>query len=116
MEGGLAVSVMDPGPGLPIVLCLHEPREKKWGILLKMAPAGLWMRGIELDAFEDWAREVASGQEQALGLTTFFIPFLRVDKVVADESCGAVPALYHKLESIIGRSVESVVGVPSEGK
>ncbi len=113
MEGTLAVSAMDPGPGLPIVLYLNEPREKRWGILLKMTPAGLWMRGIELDAFEDWAREIASGKEQALGLSTFFVPFLRVDKVVADEPCGAAPSFRRRLESITGRSMESVVEASS---
>ena len=93
-----------------VVLYLHSPREKHWGILLSMEPAGLWLKGIELESFESWAREQVSLEPGHMGLTTFFVPFLRVDKIVLDERVGAVPSLRERFEAITGKSVEAVTG------
>ena len=70
---------------------------------------GLWLRGIELDSFDAWAREQASAEVGHMGLSTFFVPHLRVDKVVLDERVGPVPSLSERFETITGRPVESVL-------
>ncbi len=96
------------GPGEYVVLYLHSPREKHLGLLMKMDAAGLWLRGIELDSFEAWARQQISEEPAHLGLSTFFVPFLRVEKVVMDERTGPVPSMRERFESITGRSLDSV--------
>lgn len=100
-----------PKAGSPkcVVLYLHSPREKHWGLLLQLDGAGLWLRGIELDSFDAWAREQASSETGHMGLSTFFVPHLRVDKVVLDERVGPVPSMAERFEAITGRSVESVL-------
>jgi hypothetical protein len=98
------------GPGRCVVLYLHSPREKHWGFLLQMDLAGLWLRGIELESFDAWAREQASNEPGHMGLTTFFVPFLRVDKVVLDERVGPVPSLKERFETITGRPVDEALG------
>ena len=98
------------GAGACVVLYLHTPREKHWGILLQIDAAGLWMRGIELESFDAWAREQASAELGHMGLTTFFVPFLRVDKVTLDERVGAVPSLAERFESITGQSLAEWAG------
>ena len=88
-----------------VVLYLHSPREKHWGLLMKMDAAGLWLRGIELDSFEAWARQQTSEEPAHLGLSTFFVPFLRVEKVVLDERTGPVPSMRERFEAITGKSL-----------
>ena len=60
-------------PGTPVLLYLHSPREKVFGILVALQPAGVAVRGIELAAFEDFLRQEARG-EKGLGLVTLFYP------------------------------------------
>ena len=97
------------GEGKVVVVYLHDPKEKNWGLLLKMEPYGLWLKGIALASVEDWARELAADGPNTMGLSTFFVPFLRVEKVVADERAGAVPSLSERFEAITGRSALSVL-------
>ena len=75
-----------------------------------MDAAGLWMRGIELESFDAWAREQASREPGHMGVTTFFVPYLRVDKVTLDERVGPVPSLKERFEAITGKSVAEWAG------
>lgn len=97
------------GQGTVVVLYLREPKEKNWGLLLKMEPYGLWLKGIELASVEDWARDLAAEGGNTMGLSTFFVPFLRVEKIVADERSGAVPSVSERFEAITGRTALSVL-------
>jgi len=45
---------VDLGELSPVVLYLQGPKEKVWGILLSIGPAGVVVRGIDLLAFDDW--------------------------------------------------------------
>ncbi len=97
------------GQGMVVVVYLRDPKEKNWGLLLRMEPYGLWLKGIALASVEDWARELAADGPNTMGLSTFFLPFLRVEKIVADERTGAVPSLSERFEAITGRSAMSVL-------
>ena len=46
-------------PGTPVLVYLHSPREKVFGVLVSLQPPGVAVRGIELSAFEDWVRQEA---------------------------------------------------------
>ncbi len=98
-----------PGPGSWVVIYLREPREKAFGRLLRTEPAGVWLRGIELESFEAWAREQAAGVSSSLGPSTAFVPYLRVEKIVEDEPMGPVPSLRERFEAITGRTLEEVL-------
>ncbi len=99
-----------PGEGSYVVAYLRDPREKVWGLLLRMETAGFWIRGIELNAFEDWAREVRGTASPSMGLSTTFLPFLRVEKIVADERTGSMPSLAERFEALAGRPVAEFAG------
>jgi len=96
-----------PDAGAWVILHLREPREKAFGRLLKMDAAGVWVRAIELESFEAWAREHAAASPSSLGPSTFFVPFLRVEKLVEDERMGPVPSLRERFEAITGRPLDS---------
>ncbi len=91
-----------PKPGCAVIAHLREPREKLWGFLLGMDSSGAWLRGIDLGSFEDWARQEASGAEAGIGLSTLFIPFLRVEKLVLDEGAVGAPSLSERFEAMAG--------------
>ncbi len=41
-----------------VLVHLVAPREKFWGILQETSPSGVTVRGLGLDAFETWMREI----------------------------------------------------------
>ena len=47
--------------GSMVLVSLNTPREKFWGEVLELAPAGVSLRGIELNCFEDFSRQVKAG-------------------------------------------------------
>lgn len=111
-EGGLfTAGVEDPawGPGSFVVAYLRDPREKIWGRLLRLEAAGFWIRGIELNAFDDWVRERAAGTLGTLGPSTSFLPFLRVEKIVVDEALGPAASMKERLEAAVGRPAEELL-------
>jgi hypothetical protein len=100
------------GPGTPVLLYLHSPREKVFGVLLSLQPAGVVVRGIELAAFEDWLRQVARGEE-GLGPATVFYPMNRIERVERDETVAGLEAFAERFRRETGRSVVEVAGLSS---
>ena len=91
--------------GASVILVLHSPREKCWGVLVEINAAGVFLRGIDLNAFDDWVRAVAH-DEPFMGLADLFFPMWRVERVSKDESAGGVPSLAEQFEQRTGRSLQ----------
>ncbi|MDQ3817305.1 MAG: hypothetical protein M3362_06400 [Acidobacteriota bacterium] len=91
--------------GAPVTLVLHSPREKFWGVLEEISAAGVMLRGIDLNAFDDWVRAVAH-DEPFMGLADLFFPMWRVERVSGDESTGGVPSLAEQFERRTGRTLQ----------
>jgi hypothetical protein len=102
-------------PGTPVLVYLHSPREKAFGVLLSLDPAGVGLRGIELSAFEDWLRQEARGEE-GLGPVTVFFPMNRVERVERDETLGALEGFAARFRRETGRSVAEAAGLSSRRK
>jgi len=99
-------------PGTPVLVYLHSPREKVFGVLVSLQPAGVAVRGIELSAFEDWMRQEARG-ERGLGLLTLFYPMHRVERVEKDETVGDLEGIADRFRRETGRSVLEAAGLSS---
>ena len=95
----------------PVVLYLHTPKEKVWGLLMSINTAGITVRGLDLVAFEDWMRQEARRQETMIGLTTLFYPSSRLERVELDETVGPVLSLAERFHAEVGRTVHEVVEV-----
>jgi len=106
--------VKPPGfePGTPVLLYLHSPRERVFGVLVSLQPAGIAVRGIELAAFEDWLRQEARGEE-GLGLATLFYPMSRVERLERDEAVGGLEGIADRFRRQTGRSVLEAAGLSS---
>jgi hypothetical protein len=86
-----------------VTVHLSSPREKFWGVLLAMSPAGATVRGVSLETFEDWLRRAARGEPALPGATTVFFPARRLDRVEVDESTGVVESLGDRFRRLAGR-------------
>jgi len=89
--------------GAFVILVLHSPREKCWGMLEEINAAGVFLRGLDLNAFDDWVRAIAH-DEPFLGLSDLFFPMWRVERLSRDESAGGVLSLAEQFEQRTGRS------------
>ncbi|HKB70041.1 MAG TPA: hypothetical protein VKH46_04305 [Thermoanaerobaculia bacterium] len=69
-----------------VVIYLHSPRERWWGMLRSVTPAGATIRGLSLDSFEPWARSVARREDAGIAPTTVFFPIQRIERIDEDES------------------------------
>jgi hypothetical protein len=95
----------------PVVLYLQSPKEKIWGLLLSVSTAGIVLRGIDLVVFDDWMRQEARGDEPVLGLSTFFYPMHRVERMERDETIGPIISYADRFTREAGRTVLEAVGV-----
>ncbi len=95
-------------PGEPVIVVLQTPREKSWGILDEITPAGVFLRGLDLNSFDDWLAAVAH-DEPFVGFSDLFFPIWRVERLSRDESSGGIPALYEQVEQRTGHTVEELL-------
>jgi hypothetical protein len=93
------------GEGEAVVVVLHSPREKCWGVLDRISAAGVFLRGLDLNAFDDWVQAVAH-DEPFMGPSDMFFPMWRVERVTRDEAAGGVPSLREQLEQRTGRKLQ----------
>jgi hypothetical protein len=94
--------------GATIILVLHDPREKCWGILDEISPAGVFLRGLDLNAFDDWLSAIVH-QEPFVGFGDLFFPMWRVERISKDEASGGVPSLREQVERRTGHTVEDLL-------
>ena len=94
--------------GTPVFVVLHSPREKCWGMLDEIASAGVFLRGLDLKAFDDWISAVVH-REPFLGLGSMFFPMWRVERIAKDETSGEVPSLCQQAEQRTGLSFDDLM-------
>ena len=90
-----------------VIAVLQNPREKIFGVLDEISSAGISMRGVDLDYFEDWSRAIAAG-EPYLPMTDSFIPMWRVERVTRDEPNGETPSLAEQFEARTNLSLKEI--------
>ena len=77
--------------GSMVLLMLQSPQQKYFGVLLKLAEAGVELRGFPLESLEDLARQIRAGERA--GVSTLFFPMHRVERMELDASVGELPSL-----------------------
>lgn len=91
-----------------VVVVLHTPREKSWGMLDEITPAGVFLRGLDLNSFDDWLRAVVHN-EPFTGVSDLFFPMWRVERLSRDESSGGILSLCEQAEQRAGRTVAELL-------
>jgi hypothetical protein len=98
-------------PGSFVVVYLVNPKERYWGALQDITPAGATLRGLDIASFDDWCRQVAARAEAAIDLTTVFFPIMRIEKIILDEASGGGRSMQQTFERIVGSSVEEYLSL-----
>jgi len=88
-----------------VVVSLHSPKERIWGELLEMNTAGVTVRGIDLNSFDDFIRQVRDPEGDLVGLPTVFFPMTRVERIALDEPQGSIPSLAEMFQEKVGQSL-----------
>jgi hypothetical protein len=96
--------------GSPVIVYLHTPREKLWGVLYELNAAGVFLRGIDLNTFDDWTQMIVRG-ERNIGLNHLFLPMWRVERVSLDETLDDIPSMADRFLSRVGISVHEYLGL-----
>ncbi len=85
-----------------IIVNLVNPKEKFFGVLRALSPAGVTLSAINLDSFEDWLHQIARHDEPNLDLITMFVPLFRVERIFLDEPSGAIKSYAQRFEEVVG--------------
>jgi hypothetical protein len=105
----MAETLMPGAPldhGAMVLITLNSPREKFWGAVLSMMVAGVCIRGISLDAFDDFAHQIKTGDNADPALV--FFPMHRVERIELDARLGDVPSLSERFLNKSGQSAIEV--------
>ena len=94
-----------------VIVSLGSPKEKVWGQLLQLDAQGVTVRGIELNSFDDFVRQIVAREECSVGMAQIFYPMHRVERVALDESSGSLPSLSERFRSLVGLSIQEYLGI-----
>lgn len=88
-----------------VIVNLISPKEKYFGVLRALSAAGLTMRAMNLDSFDDWIHQIARAEEAEIEMVTMFVPLFRVERIFLDEPAGSVKSYSQRFAQIVGREV-----------
>ena len=98
-------------PSSLVIVNLVNPKEKFFGILSALSPAGVTIRAINLDSFEDWIHQIARDEEPNLDLITMFVPLFRVERIFLDEPSGSIRSYGQRFQEVVGRSMHQYLSM-----
>jgi hypothetical protein len=99
--------------GAIVLVTLNSPREKFWGAILDISPAGVTVRGLDLNSFDE-VTGMLRANEPVLPSTIFF-PLNRVERIELELANGPIPSLSDTFISKSGRRAEEFLDVLDDG-
>jgi hypothetical protein len=98
--------------GQLVLVTLTNPREKFWGVLMALTPAGASVRGVDLQSLDDFMRLVKSGEAASAGLV--FFPMHRVQRIEIDARTGELPSLAEQFAAATGWDIHKFLKEPTQ--
>ena len=98
-------------PNALVIVNLINPKEKFFGVLSSLSAAGVTMKAINLDSFEDWIRQIAHDEEPNIDILMMFFPLFRVERIFLDEPSGAIKSYSQRFEDVVGSPIRQYLGV-----
>jgi hypothetical protein len=86
-----------------VLVHLANPREKFWGLLEDRDASGVTVRGLAVEGFDEWLREIVREASPAFSPSTVFFPLHRVERISLDESIGEAPSLSERFRQTVGK-------------
>lgn len=87
--------------GESVVITLQNPREKIVGVLHEINASGVFVRGVDLNYFDEWTRSIVNG-EPYLPMQDYFFPMWRVERISKDESSFEMPSMAEQFRQRTG--------------
>jgi len=103
--------VLDIEPNAIVVASLVNPREKVWGQLVTLRPEGITVRGIQIESFDDFVRQITNRTGGEVTLTTAFYPMHRVERVASDDPSAGIPSLSDRFREKIGITIQDYLEI-----
>jgi len=94
-----------------VIVSLSAPKEKIWGQLVALNPAGVTIRGIDIASFDDLIRQIVNQEETTVGMALVFFPMHRVERIASDEPSGTLPSLSDRFYQKIGVTIQEYLGI-----
>jgi len=94
-----------------VIVSLVSPREKIWGQLVSLDPAGVTVRGLDLGSFDDFIRQVRLQEETTVGVAVVFYPMHRVERIAMDEPSGDIPSVADRFHEKAGMTIQEYLGI-----
>lgn len=101
-------------PNALVILNLISPKEKFFGVLRALSPAGVTVRAVNLDSFDDWVHQIARAEDAEIEMVTMFVPLFRVERIFLDESAGMVQSYTQRFRQVVGREVADYLELPTD--
>ena len=98
--------------GQLVLVTLHNPREKFWGVLLSLTPAGVSVRGVDLQSLDDFTQMVKAGDPASASVV--FFPMHRVQRMEIDGRSGDLPSLAEQFALKTGKRIETFFAEPQK--
>jgi hypothetical protein len=98
-----------------VIVSLTSPKEKIWGQILLLEAKGVTVRGIGIEAFDDFIRQVIQQEETGVSLNTVFFPMHRVERINVDEPSGSIPSLSQRFHDKAGLTIQEYLGIGGPG-
>jgi hypothetical protein len=92
-------------PNAVVIVNLISPKEKFFGVLRALSAAGVTMRAVNLDSFEDWIHQIAREEDAEIEMVTMFVPLFRVERIFLDEPAGMMKSYSQRFAQVVGRDV-----------
>ncbi len=89
-------------PNSIVILSLQSPKEKIWGELLAITAAGITIRGIDLNSFDELLRQAGAGESGSGAISKAFYPMHRVERMTEDEGNADIPSLAGRFQKRVG--------------
>ncbi|MFQ5669750.1 MAG: hypothetical protein ACE5HD_04420 [Acidobacteriota bacterium] len=98
------------GAGSVVVVYLRDPRERIWGMLHALVPAGVTVEGIGVDSFDSWLQAIGKEADARRDLSVLFFPAGRIERILLDRGTSQAPSLADRFAARMGRPVPEVLG------
>jgi len=94
-----------------VIVSLVSPKEKIWGQFLLLESNGVTVRGIALESFDDFVRQIVNREDTTVGMTSAFYPMHRVERIAVDEPSGSIPSLAGRFRQKVGLTIQEYLGI-----
>ena len=78
---------------------------------MALRPEGITVRGIQIESFEDFVRQITNRTGAEVTLTTAFYPMHRVERIASDEASAGIPSLSDRFREKVGITIQDYLEI-----